>query len=82
MVRHPLVSPLAASKEMWMGAPPVWVGVGWEGMQDEAEVFCRKVFGGSEVNVVLFEGFEGMPHCFRYRSILFYGDGFVGMRWG
>ncbi|KAF2420529.1 hypothetical protein EJ08DRAFT_598345 [Tothia fuscella] len=62
MVIHPLVSPLAAKKELWRGAPPVYICVGWESMQDEAEVFGRKVFesGGS----VVFDGYVGMPHCF------------------
>ena len=62
VVAHPLVSPLAAPKECWRGSPDVWVGVGWEGMQDEAEVFARRVHeGGARV---VFDGFEGMPHCF------------------
>jgi len=42
-------------------------------MQDEAEVFCRRVWEaglkdgeGDGENVVVFEGFVGMPHCFRF----------------
>ncbi len=62
MVGHPLVSPLAATGKLWKGAPDVWVGVGWELMQDEAEVWSRRVSGGG--GRVVFEGYEGMPHCF------------------
>ncbi|KAG4035706.1 hypothetical protein MFRU_001g04740 [Monilinia fructicola] len=62
MVIHPLVSPLAASKENWRGVAPVYISVGWESMQDEAEVFARRVYeaGGA----VIFDGYVGMPHCF------------------
>lgn len=62
MVSHPLISPLSASRDMWRGSPPVYLSVGWEGMQDEAEVFARRVYfaGGA----VIFDGYEGMPHCF------------------
>lgn len=62
MVSHPLVSPLTARSDLWKGSPPVHVCVGWEGMQDEAEVFARRISqAGSKV---VFEGFMGMPHCF------------------
>ncbi|KAM0320818.1 hypothetical protein ACHAO8_000112 [Botrytis cinerea] len=62
MVIHPLVSPLAAKKEHWRGIAPVYVSVGWESMQDEAEVFARRLHeaGGT----VIFDGYVGMPHCF------------------
>ncbi|KAI9647565.1 hypothetical protein NHQ30_003950 [Ciborinia camelliae] len=62
MVIHPLVSPLAANKEHWCGVAPVYISVGWESMQDEAEVFARRVYeaGGT----VVFDGYVGMPHCF------------------
>ena len=62
MVNHPLVSPLAAHAEHWRGSPPVYVSVGWESMQDESEVFSRRVHeaGGT----VVFDGYKGMPHCF------------------
>ncbi|QSZ34080.1 hypothetical protein DSL72_005668 [Monilinia vaccinii-corymbosi] len=62
MVTHPLVSPLAASKENWRGVAPVYISVGWESMQDEAEIFARRVYeaGGA----VVFDGYVGMPHCF------------------
>lgn len=65
MCIHPLVSPLAAQPHLWRGAPPVYVCVGWEGMQDEAEVFARRVFSADPARqVVVFDGYEGMPHCF------------------
>ena len=62
MCGHPVVSPLAASAELWRGTLAVYVHVGWEGMQDEAEVVARRVHDGG--GRVVFEGFEGMPHCF------------------
>lgn len=65
LVSHPLVSPLAARPHHWQGAPPVFISVGWEGMQDEAEVFARRVYLGNPVDAkVVFDGYEGMPHCF------------------
>lgn len=67
MCIHPLVSPLAAQPRHWRGVPPVYVCVGWEGMQDEAEVFARRVYSAGprgQGQVVVFDGFEGMPHCF------------------
>lgn len=65
MCTHPLVSPLAAQPHHWRGVPPVFVCVGWEGMQDEAEVFARRVFSADpERQVVVFDGYQGMPHCF------------------
>ena len=58
--------PTAAKAEHWIGAPPVYVCVGWEGMQDEVEVFARKVYVGNKGGAgrVVFDGYEGMPHCF------------------
>jgi acetyl esterase/lipase len=62
LVSHPLVSPLAASAKHWVGAPPVYLCVGWEALQDETEVLARRL---DEVDVtVAFDGYEGMPHCF------------------
>jgi acetyl esterase/lipase len=62
---HPLVSPLAAQSYHWRGVPPVYVCVGWEGMQDETEVFARRIFGADpEKQIVIFDGYAGMPHCF------------------
>ena len=43
-VTHPLVSPLAATSEMWSGAPALYVNCGWEGGMDEIEVFVRRYY--------------------------------------
>jgi acetyl esterase/lipase len=59
---HPLVSPLAARAEDWSGAPPVYMCAGNEGLEDEIAVTARRMW---EAGVdVVFDGFEGMPHCF------------------
>ncbi|PQE29811.1 lipase esterase protein [Rutstroemia sp. NJR-2017a WRK4] len=62
MVTHPLVSPLAARTEHWRDGPPIYVSIGWESMQDEAEVFARRAYLAG--NTVIFDGYVGMPHCF------------------
>lgn len=67
MVSHPLVSPIAAKARDWDGAPPLYVCVGWEGVSDEAEIFARKVYMGNTKRAgakVVFDGYQGMPHCF------------------
>ena len=38
------------------------MNVGWEGIQDEAEVFARKLHSAGAT--VIFEGYIGMPHTF------------------
>lgn len=53
MCAHPLVSPLAARKEMWNGLRSglevgVFVQVGWEVCADEGEVLARRIRGGEE----------------------------------
>ncbi|GAD95260.1 lipase/esterase, putative [Paecilomyces variotii No. 5] len=59
---HPLVSPLAAPKELWKDAPPVFMVMGEEGLTDEGLLVARKIhYAGGTVVV---EQFEGMPHCF------------------
>ncbi|OBT52347.1 hypothetical protein VE04_06049 [Pseudogymnoascus sp. 24MN13] len=35
LLLHPLVSPSAASTELWTGAPLVWMVTGWELLSDE-----------------------------------------------
>ncbi|RDI84968.1 hypothetical protein Vi05172_g5112 [Venturia inaequalis] len=62
LVSHPLVSPLAASSDYWRGAPPTFICVGWESMQDESEVLARRLHNAG--TTVVFVGSEGMPHCF------------------
>ena len=63
MVTHPLVSPMAAQKQHWVGAPPLYMNMGWELMQDEAEVFARRLYSAGAT--VVFDGYDGMPHCFQ-----------------
>ncbi|KAE8152688.1 Alpha/Beta hydrolase protein [Aspergillus avenaceus] len=59
---HPLVSPLSARKDLWKGAPPIFMNMGEEGLSDEGLILARKMH---QVGVpVLVEQFEGMPHCF------------------
>ncbi|TLD35925.1 lipase esterase protein [Venturia nashicola] len=62
LVSHPLVSPLAASSDIWHGAPPTFICVGWESMQDESEILARRLHDAGAT--VMFDGSEGMPHCF------------------
>jgi len=62
MIIHPLVSPLAAPIDAWTMSPPIYLHGGWEGMQDENEVFCRRIHQSG--STVIFEGYTGMPHCF------------------
>ncbi|KAL1962067.1 hypothetical protein VTN77DRAFT_595 [Rasamsonia byssochlamydoides] len=62
MVAHPLVSPLVARKELWKGAPPLYIGMGEEGLTDEGLLLARKVHQAGSPVVV--DQFEGMPHCF------------------
>ena len=59
---HPLVTPLAASSELWKDSPPVYMCAGNEGLEDEITIFARKLY---EAGVpVDFHGYEGMPHVF------------------
>ena len=59
---HPLVSPLAARKELWKDSPPIYMNMGEEGLSDEGLLLARKMY---QVGVpVVVEQFEGMPHCF------------------
>lgn len=62
LVSHPLVSPLAATSDHWRGAPPTYICVGWESMQDESEIIARRLHKVGAT--VVFDGSEGMPHCF------------------
>ncbi|KAJ5135586.1 Alpha/beta hydrolase fold-3 [Penicillium bovifimosum] len=61
VMRHPLVSPLAAPAELWKKAPPVSISTGEEGLTDEDLILARRLHGAG-VPVVA-EMFEGMPHC-------------------
>lgn len=44
MCAHPLVTSLMASKNTLVDFPSTYVGVGWEGMTDESEVLCRRIY--------------------------------------
>ncbi|KAE8351726.1 Alpha/Beta hydrolase protein [Aspergillus coremiiformis] len=64
---HPLVSPLAARKELWKNSPPIYMNMGEESLSDEGLVVARKM---CQVGVpVVVEQFEGMPHCFGFLMI-------------
>ena len=62
MLLHPMVSPLAAGVKLWKGAPPVYVCVGNEGLEDEISIVARRIYQAGAP--VVFDGYEGMPHCF------------------
>lgn len=61
MAMHPLVSPLAATPDLWKGAPPIFISTGEEGLTDEDLILARRIHQAG-VPVVA-EQFEGMPHC-------------------
>ncbi|KAK0641141.1 alpha/beta hydrolase fold-domain-containing protein [Cercophora newfieldiana] len=60
MVMHPLVSLLLAPS--WAGAPPIWLCTGRELLSDEDKFMANKFYKDG-VRVV-YEEYEGMPHCF------------------
>lgn len=61
-VIHPLVSPVVVKSERWKGSPPVYLTVGNETIEDETCILARRMReAGADV---VFEGFEGMPHCY------------------
>ncbi|KAJ0286513.1 hypothetical protein Brms1b_002879 [Colletotrichum noveboracense] len=60
LIAHPLVT-LVMNKS-WTGSPPVFICTGWELLADEDRYMARKL---REDGVpVVFEEYEGMPHCF------------------
>ena len=61
VMAHPLVSPLAVKPQLWHGAPPIFIAVGNETLQDEVEGTARRLYEGGVT--VDFNGYEGMPHC-------------------
>ncbi|KAK2753360.1 hypothetical protein FQN55_003489 [Onygenales sp. PD_40] len=86
---HPLVSPVAARAEMWVGAPWVFLQVGEEMLADEGGVVARRMkegvmMGGGSGSGngnggVVWEQYGGMPHCF---GLLLGGEQpEVGMGW-
>ncbi|KAK2031416.1 hypothetical protein LX32DRAFT_650733 [Colletotrichum zoysiae] len=60
LLAHPLVT-LVMSRN-WKGAPPVFICTGWELLADEDKYMARKLH--EDGVPVVFEEYEGMPHCF------------------
>ncbi|TEA06082.1 Esterase [Colletotrichum sidae] len=60
LLDHPLVTLIM--NRSWNGSPPVFMCTGWELLADEDKYMARKL---QEDGVsVVFEEYEGMPHCF------------------
>lgn len=60
LMAHPLVSLITAKD--WTGAPPMYLCTGWEVLATEDKFFAQKL---NRLGVpVVFEEYEGMPHCF------------------
>ncbi|KAL9617801.1 MAG: hypothetical protein Q9160_007455 [Pyrenula sp. 1 TL-2023] len=62
VIAHPLVTPLAAKPGLWEGAPPVFMCLGSEILQDEALVTARRIHDAGAT--VQLEHYDGMPHDF------------------
>ncbi|KKZ62533.1 hypothetical protein EMCG_02939 [[Emmonsia] crescens] len=62
ILSHPLVSPLSGPKEIWKGAPPIFITIGEELIEDDGTYLAKKVHDAGGTAVL--ERFEGMPHCF------------------
>ena len=60
MLRHPLVSPLAAKD--WKGSCPVRFAYGTEMLSDEGKVVAQKM--AQQGGTVVWEEYDAMPHCF------------------
>lgn len=60
LISHPLVTLLTARS--WEGCPPVYMSTGWELLADEDKFMAAKLH--SQGVPVIWEEFEGMPHCF------------------
>ncbi|KAL2015449.1 hypothetical protein VTK56DRAFT_5411 [Thermocarpiscus australiensis] len=60
LLTHPLVTLLLAPS--WRGAPPVYMCTGWELLADEDKCVAHRLW--AEGVSVVFEEYEGMPHCF------------------
>jgi len=60
LAAHPLASLVMARS--WKGAPPIYLCTGWEILAYEDKFLARKLEADG-VRVV-FEEYEGMPHCF------------------
>ncbi|KZL84970.1 lipase esterase [Colletotrichum incanum] len=60
LLAHPLVTLVMGRN--WEGAPPVFICTGWELLADEDKYMARKLHENGVP--VVFEEYEGMPHCF------------------
>ncbi|KAF9876011.1 hypothetical protein CkaCkLH20_06457 [Colletotrichum karsti] len=60
LIAHPLVT--LVMNRSWAGAPPVYICTGWELLADEDRYMARKLH--EDGVPVVFEEYEGMPHCF------------------
>ncbi|OHF00308.1 hypothetical protein CORC01_04497 [Colletotrichum orchidophilum] len=60
LLAHPLVTLLMSRS--WTGAPPVYMCTGWELLADEDKYMALKLHRDGVP--VVFEEYEGMPHCF------------------
>ncbi|KAF4990136.1 hypothetical protein FGRMN_8664 [Fusarium graminum] len=60
LAAHPLASLVMARS--WKGAPPIYLCTGWEILAYEDKFFARKL--EADGVQVVFEEYEGMPHCF------------------
>ncbi|OAX81988.1 hypothetical protein ACJ72_03664 [Emergomyces africanus] len=62
ILTHPFVSPLSGPKEIWKDAPPIFITVGEELIEDDGIYIAKKVHDAG--GTVILERFDGMPHCF------------------
>ncbi|KAF5020492.1 hypothetical protein F66182_7483 [Fusarium sp. NRRL 66182] len=60
LAAHPLASLVMARS--WKGSPPIYLCTGWEILAYEDKFLARKL--EAEGVRVVFEEYEGMPHCF------------------
>lgn len=60
LITHPLVTLLTARS--WAGCPPVYISTGWELLADEDKFMAARLH--AEGVPVVWEEYEGMPHCF------------------
>lgn len=60
VITHPLVTLLTATD--WEGCPPVFMSAGWELLSDETKYMAAHLH--TQNVPVVWEEYEGMPHCF------------------
>lgn len=66
---HPLVSPVAGPVELWKDAPPIFLHVGQECLEDDGVFLARKIHEAG--STVILERYDGKPHCF---GLVFFWD--------